>query len=71
MWVKYLQITPDRVYYKCKGNTDWTYYAELGASCLRPKTILNSDDDTGEFFRVKILYDNYIYIRFCQLYREF
>ena len=37
MWVKYLQITPDRVYYKCKGNTDWTYYAELGASCLCPQ----------------------------------
>ena len=22
LWVKYLQITPDRVYYKCNGNTD-------------------------------------------------
>ena len=27
---------------------------------LRPKTILNSDGDTGEFFRVKIIVENFL-----------
>ena len=33
--------------------TQHNIYAELGASCLCPNPILNSDGDTGEFFRVK------------------